>query len=62
MQSLTYGIKYSQMLASDNKIEFRLELLSQTNDPSPGSKIGTQANRQLILDTEASILQFTYSF
>ncbi len=62
MQSLTFGIKYSQMLASDNKMEFRLELLSQTNDPSPGSKIGSQADRQLILDTEASILQFTYSF
>jgi hypothetical protein len=62
MQSLTFGIKYSQMLANDNKIEFRLELLSQSNDPSPGSKIGAQVNRQLILDTEASILQFTYSF
>ncbi len=62
MQSLTFGLKYSQVLASDNKIEFRLELLSQTNDPSPGSKIGNQADRQLILDTEASILQFTYSF
>jgi hypothetical protein len=62
MESLTFGIKYSEILASDNKIEFRLELLSQTNDPSPGSKLGHQANRQLILDTEASILQFTYSF
>jgi hypothetical protein len=62
MQSLTFGIKYSKILPGDNKMEFRLELFSQTNDPSPGSKIGNQSERQLILDTEASILQFTYSF
>jgi hypothetical protein len=62
MRSLTFGIKHSRLLASENKIEFRLELLRQTNDPSPGSKIGNQTDRQLILDTEASILQFTYSF
>ncbi|HEX5054991.1 MAG TPA: DUF3570 domain-containing protein [Gammaproteobacteria bacterium] len=62
LASTTVGIKYSQMLASENLIEFRLELLTQTNDPSPGSRIGSQAGRQLILDTEASILQFTYTF
>lgn len=62
LQSLTLGIKYSQVLGNGDKIEFRLEQLTQTNDPSPGSKIGSQADRRLILDTEASILQFTYSF
>lgn len=62
MDSVTLGIKYSHALASENIIEFRLELLSQTNEPSADSKIGSQADRQLILDTEASILQFTYSF
>jgi hypothetical protein len=62
MDSLTVGIKYSHTLSSENKIEFRLEQLSQTNDPSAGSRIGNQADRQLILDTKASILQFTYSF
>lgn len=62
MQSLTFGIKYSRILAGGDQIEFRLERLSQTNDPSPGSRIGSQADRRLILDTEAGILQFTYSF
>ena len=52
------GIRYQTF----KRVEFRLEMMSQTNDPSPGSRIGNQANRKLILDTDALIFQVSYSF
>ena len=62
MTGITYGLKYSHLLENDKRVEFRLEMMSQTNDPSPGSRIGNQANRKLILDTDALIFQVSYSF
>ena len=51
MYSITLGLKYSYALANDNKLELRIELISQKNDPSPDSQIGTQKNHKLVLDT-----------
>ena len=62
LQGTTVGIKYSMSTQSGNRMEFRLELLMQTNDPSLGSTIGVQANQEQILDTNAVIFQFNYSF
>jgi hypothetical protein len=62
LTGITYGLKYSHLMENDKRIEFRLEMMSQTNDPSTGSQFGSQANRPLILDTEAVIFQVTYSF
>lgn len=62
MKSMTLGIKYSMPIQADHRIEYRLEILTQTNDTSSGSKIGTQADQKQILDTEALIFQIYYSF
>lgn len=62
LTGITYGLKYSHLMENDKRIEFRLEVISQTNEPSPGSQFGNQANRKLILDTDAVTFQVTYSF
>lgn len=62
MTGVTLGLKYSRTLANENEMAFRFELLNQSGDPSPGSRIGNLAGLKIVPDTEAVIFQFQYSF
>lgn len=62
MTGVTLGLKYSRTLANETEMAFRFELLNQSNDPSPGSRIGNLDGLKIVPDTKAVICQFQYSF
>lgn len=60
MTTTTFGVKYGMPFKS-GELSVRLEFVRQTGDDRPGNAPGQLANQDLFPDTEATLLQLSYS-